>query len=307
MIKITVLLSTYNGQKYLPDQIESIINQKGDFDLKLLVRDDGSTDSTKEIIDSYRLKYPKVITFIEGNNIGCNGSFFHLIENAPESDYYAFSDQDDVWFKDKLSNAIFALEKYDKNSPLLYSCRSYMVYDDLKPFAETRDKLRDISMYNSLIQNICPGHNEVFNHSLVTLLKDVDYTKLYYYDSWVMNVANLFGNVVFDNSSHTYYRQHKKQKMGYEKGLFGRLLLGKKRIKSGDGCKISKQIEYFCNRYHEEMCYRGYYEEYHRFLKAHSFFTRLSYMFKCKLYRQSRLETIAFKIAYILGYFNYRD
>ena len=122
MVSVNVLMSTYNGEKYLSQQIESIINQKGNFDLRLIIRDDGSTDSTPEILEKYAKKYPKIISYYLEGNKGYNFAFFELLRFSPQADFYAFSDQDDVWIENKLDFAIKALQSANNNIPLLYSC-----------------------------------------------------------------------------------------------------------------------------------------------------------------------------------------
>lgn len=92
---ITVLMSTYNGEKYLKEQLDSILNQE-QVDLKLLIRDDGSTDGTVNILKEYENSHTN-IKWYSGLNLGCGKSFFQLVLDAPKSDYYAFVDQDDVW------------------------------------------------------------------------------------------------------------------------------------------------------------------------------------------------------------------
>ena len=101
---VSVLMSTYNGEKYIREQIESILNQKK-VKVHLLIRDDGSQDSTIEIVKEYANKYPNVSVYA-GKNIGIGNSFMELLRNAPEADYYAFADQDDVWLDGKLERAI---------------------------------------------------------------------------------------------------------------------------------------------------------------------------------------------------------
>ena len=95
MKTVAVLMSTYNGENYIKEQIESIFNQKGVI-VKLYVRDDGSKDRTLEILKDYNVNLEK------GTNIGYIKSFMWLIKNVPFADYYALADQDDVWDEDKL-------------------------------------------------------------------------------------------------------------------------------------------------------------------------------------------------------------
>ena len=107
MKSIQVLMSTYNGEKYLREQIDSIMMQdcekKGVAKLCLLVRDDGSEDRTTEILAEYARRYPEQISWYQGKNKGVIQSFFDLIKRSDDGvDYYAFADQDDYWLENKL-------------------------------------------------------------------------------------------------------------------------------------------------------------------------------------------------------------
>ena len=104
-------MSTYNGKDYLREQIDSILAQnckeQMGVSLKLFIRDDGSKDGTQKILDEYAEKYPDRISWYQGENIGVIKSFFELMEKSDEkAEYYAFSDQDDYWHKEKLSAGI---------------------------------------------------------------------------------------------------------------------------------------------------------------------------------------------------------
>ena len=129
MKKVCVLLSTYNGEKYLREQIDSVLNQK-EVDVTLCVRDDGSKDSTIEILKSY--EQSGKIKLEIGENVGYQRSFYLLLLNAPEADYYSFCDQDDVWDDDKLIAAVKMLEAEDNSKPLLYYSALKVVNKDLK-------------------------------------------------------------------------------------------------------------------------------------------------------------------------------
>ncbi|HHF9279308.1 TPA: glycosyltransferase, partial [Escherichia coli] len=93
---MAVLLSSYNGEKYIGEQLDSIIKCYRDFDLHIHIRDDGSVDSTCEIIKEYISKNDSIFLY-EGDNVGVIASFLWLVENVGDYDYYAFCDQDDVW------------------------------------------------------------------------------------------------------------------------------------------------------------------------------------------------------------------
>lgn len=112
MKKIIVLMSTYNGELYLEEQLRSIINQKfteDEYEVQILVRDDGSSDKTIPILEKYREK--GLLDYYTGKNMGYPKSFWHLLKNADDADYYAFADCDDVWFEDKLARAVERLSR----------------------------------------------------------------------------------------------------------------------------------------------------------------------------------------------------
>lgn len=93
---VQVVMSTYNGEKYLKEQIDSILSQEG-VDVRLYIRDDGSSDRTTDILASYQEH--KNVKIEKGNNLGFAKSFLTALDECDEADYYAFSDQDDVWEK----------------------------------------------------------------------------------------------------------------------------------------------------------------------------------------------------------------
>ena len=106
---VTVLMSTYNGERFLKEQLDSILQQQ-DVDVRLCVRDDGSTDGTMDIL----LEYADAIELTIGNNFGVGNSFMSMVYSANlESDYYAFSDQDDIWMPDKLISAVDELKNIE--------------------------------------------------------------------------------------------------------------------------------------------------------------------------------------------------
>ena len=124
MCRCLILLSTYNGEKYLPELLESVLAQK-DIYVDILARDDGSTDKTVEILK----KYDRVKVY-GGNNLKPAKSFLNLIWKADINyDYYALCDQDDVWKEEKIISAVKCIENIDK--PALYSSAVEVVDKDL--------------------------------------------------------------------------------------------------------------------------------------------------------------------------------
>ena len=112
--KVAVIMSTYNGEKFIREQLDSILNQSYK-NIELIVRDDGSKDKTVEIVKEYQAKH-KNIKLFEGQNLGFVKSFFELLKLA-EADYYAYADQDDIWIENKIELAVNSLNKLDDQKP----------------------------------------------------------------------------------------------------------------------------------------------------------------------------------------------
>lgn len=214
-MKLIVLMSTYNGEKYLRQQLDSLINQ----DLQpseILIRDDGSSDDTINILEEYSSKYT-FIKYYYGENKGPAKSFFDLLNKCDDADYYALCDQDDVWFEDKLSSAVNLLKNEDNNIPLLYCGRFTLTDQDLNPLNSNISMLYSYTDFaHSLIYHTAPGCTFVFNHKAKELVKKYDVEKEYcvIHDALIHKIVAMFGKVILDNESHMYYRQHNNNVYG---------------------------------------------------------------------------------------------
>ena len=303
-IKVLVLMSTYNGEKYLKDQLDSILNQKvtDNICVDILIRDDGSTDSTTQIIIQYAKLYEYRIKYILGENIGYIKSFFTLIQYADGYDYYALSDQDDIWMDNKILTALQWMKYENNDIPLLYGCTSYLIKNDLIPYGTTQTMKHSIDFFNTIIQNYFPGHNQIMNQLLLNELKrKIDCSKIYVHDSWILNVAVVCGKAIFNNSPHTLYRQHDNNEVGFGKGKIDWVLQRLKRIRNGDAKKYYQQINYFFCIYKDKMTDLEI-NQLSLFIDSeHCFLKRVSSLFKLKFYRQTIIQTIMFRILYLIG------
>ena len=301
MKKIAILMSTYNGEEYLSKQIDSIFNQDIMFDLTLYIRDDGSSDQTLSIIEEYSKHYN--IKYIQGKNIGVIASYFELLKIAKDYDFYAFSDQDDIWLPDKMSCAIKSLETLDQDKPALYGGCSTLIDNDFNNFGVTQINRRGITFYNTMIQNLMPGHSQVFNQKLYQCLTefDLDYTKIAVHDYWLSLYCVTFGNIIFDNTPHTLYRQHESNEIGYNKGNFSWITERYKRVKNQKAKEITVQNKYFYNLYCNKLNIE-FRNELELFLSSQNKLgSRIRYLIKSRVYRQRKFETILFYILYLLG------
>ena len=227
-MKLIVLMSTYNGEKYIREQLDSLLRQTLKPDL-IYIRDDGSKDDTMAILEEYASEY-SFIKYYNGKNKGPAKSFWELICNCEKADYYALCDQDDVWFEDKLETAVDALEKEDHSIPLLYCSKFTLTDGKLNPIDSNVSSLYNFSDFpHALLYHTAPGCTFVFNHEARKKVMQYDVEKEYclIHDAIIHKVVTMFGKMVLDHSSHMYYRQHGNNEIGMNanaiKVFFGRV------------------------------------------------------------------------------------
>ena len=210
MKELLIVLSTYNGEKYLTKQIDSLLNQEGvDFDI--LIRDDGSSDSTIDIIKHYN--NPK-IKLIEGHNIGYIKSFLLLLKEARNYQYCAFSDQDDIWGKNKCIDSINRIKEYceseNSHKAVLYYSNALLIDKDDNIIGN----LYDVERYQAKNGEILfcsngSGFTYVMNKPLIDLINRSDQDVFDSHDRWIQYVARYCGTVLYDHTpSNAMHRVH---------------------------------------------------------------------------------------------------
>ena len=206
-MKLIVMLSAYNGEAYIREQLDSLLAQtlQG---VEILVRDDGSNDGTRTILAEYADR--GALKWYAGANLGPARSFWRLLQDAPEADFYAFCDQDDVWDADKLEIALRALGGLDASEPALY-CGDVRVADEaLRVLRGHMVRPCPADYPHALLRNLAPGCTFVFNRAARELLRryDVERLGIELHDWTAYQVVACFGRVVYDPAPHMSYRQH---------------------------------------------------------------------------------------------------
>lgn len=211
--KVCVLMSTYNGQTYLKEQIDTIFGQTFSGKITLLIRDDGSQDDTAAIIEAYPQRPNREIRLLKTPNVGAQRSFLELIRVAEDADFYFFADQDDVWDKEKIENAVVAMT--DSTTPVAY-CSNYRLTDmDLKVYKKKAlAKKPDFTPLRILFYNKIPGCVMGFNRCLMTLLKKMNLSNVMMHDSMVLAFAAACGTILFDNEARISHRIHLNNVVG---------------------------------------------------------------------------------------------
>lgn len=215
--RIVVLLSTYNGSRFLREQVESIRAQK-EASHELFVRDDGSTDLTPAILDEYAAN--GVLRWYRGANLGPARSFFELLSSAPDREYYAFADQDDYWDDDKLSSALAMLQTVDSSKPAIYWCATRPVDESLRPISFTPAQVAEIDFPQTLLRSFASGCTMVLNHALRSTVLAKPNPLASMHDSWVLKVCFAVGGAaLIDPKPHISYRQHDANVIGFHSTL----------------------------------------------------------------------------------------
>ena len=210
--KVLVLLATCNGEKYLRQQLDSIYAQE-DVEVSIFATDDGSTDNTIVILEEYKKNHSLTIHY-HGEPHEFTYNFIDAIfaNKNTSFDYYAFSDQDDVWMKEKLSSAI---EMLKKNSKSVYSSNLTIVNENLD--GETLmndDSIQRCNKYNAVFENVATGCTIVFSKAFLDLLVRYYPKNIYLHDYWVYLLAIYTDNYIYDSRSFIKYRQHGCNQIG---------------------------------------------------------------------------------------------
>lgn len=206
MNKIAVLLSSYNGYKYIEEQIASISKQKN-VDFMLYIRDDGSEKEFVELLCELQKKYD--FKLLKGKNIGFLKSFMELLAAVDDADLYAFSDQDDIWLETKLETAEQWFEKKDLGDsiPLLYHSAYDLVEGEKKVghfyFPDTGYDFR-----RSITENHFSGFSMVINRKMREMMLQGDCNQIGYHDWWAAMIAQAFGKSYSDAKTEAEHRVH---------------------------------------------------------------------------------------------------
>ena len=210
--KVLVLLATCNGEKYLRQQLDSIYAQE-DVEVSIFATDDGSTDSTIAILEEYKKNHSLTIHYHgEPHEFTYNFIDAIFVNKNTSFDYYAFSDQDDVWMKEKLSSAIEMLKKNSKN---VYSSNLTIVNENLDGEALMNDdSIQRCNKHNAVFENVATGCTIVFSKAFLDLLVRYYPKNIYLHDYWVYLLAIYTDNYIYDSRSFIKYRQHGCNQIG---------------------------------------------------------------------------------------------
>lgn len=297
-MKILILLSTFNGHLFLPELLNSLYCQE-EIVFEILVRDDGSTDDTKNILRQYNNRYGN-ITVVEGKNIGARKSFLELIKMASKRndfDYAAFCDQDDVWLPQKLSAAVTLMQQ--ENTEFYYSPYQ-LVNQNLKKLSSYNQFIPIKNLATSLVYNSVTGCTIVCTKKIIEWASEAHPEHIMMHDSWIFKVALAHQcGISIDSRGYILYRQHGDNVIGGTETLAERF---KRRWHNfiHPKCLRSMEAEELYKYYYDSMNpeNQSIIKQIHNY-RQKSFISRLSIAFNPVFKTDRIVNNLIFKLAII--------
>jgi len=300
---VEILMATYNGEKFIEEQLNSILSQSYT-NWKLIIRDDNSTDNTQKIINKYIRLYPDKIFLIKNDikRIGACQNFSKLLEYS-QAKYIMFSDQDDIWFNNKIEvslNKIRELEKnYGEHTPILIHTDSKVVDENCNIIAESFWKYQNINpkatQFNRLlIQNVVTGCTMIINKSLKNKTLPIS-KKAIMYDWWIALVASCFGVIEILDFPTLYYRQHSSNTIGaknYNLNYIIYKLTHKKQITNSINACIKQAITFY--NYFNKTNYNLKAAYILGNIKNYNWFIRKKLLIQHKILKQGTVRNLGF-------------
>lgn len=248
---VAILMSTYNGENYLAEQLQSIVRQTFN-NWELYIRDDGSTDSTLSIIKEFQKEDSRIHFVDDGlSRLGPSASFLSLILSI-DADYYILCDQDDIWYQEKIKVLYSEISKLNNDVPLL-------IYSGIKTINKEHQHVENAmeetvgKLTNPLERffwNDMPGCTTMFNKSLKDQLLAQDNDRIVMHDWWLAMIAQTFGEVKFIPQKLIYYRLHDSNSVGAADSLTERISKGHMIARVNQRVSLQmKQSRYFLEVY----------------------------------------------------------
>lgn len=222
LAKIAVLLATYQGETYLSEQLDSLLQQTFQ-DFVIYIHDDGSSDGTLQVIQDYAKQYPEKIVLLTYEKAGGSAANFMSMLRYAKEPYIMFCDQDDVWLSDKIEQSyqtMKCIEEGAENHPCLVFTDLRVVDQNLQTISESFMTYTKRNPYRTaytqlLVQNVAPGCTMMINQTLAKYMQR--YTSMeaiQMHDWWAILIASVYGKISYLESATILYRQHTQNVVG---------------------------------------------------------------------------------------------
>ena len=222
---VAILMCTKDGAAFLGEQLASIARQTHD-NWSLVVSDDGSRDATLSILSRFAKNRPQTIAVRNGPQLGACANFLSLATDPSiAADYFAFSDQDDIWYEDKLKRALTWLGTIPANVPAVYCGRTELVSNDGRSYGLSPLFSQPIAFRNAIVQSLGGGNTMVFNAAAKRLLETTGRLDVVLHDWWLYQLVSAVGGAIYyDPRPMLKYRQHADNLIGSNLGWGARLV-----------------------------------------------------------------------------------
>lgn len=291
--RVAILMATYQGESFVREQLNSIASQSYK-SWDLYISDDGSKDKTIDIIKGFSEERGVPVNICTGPCKGFVSNFLSLLSKDDiESDYFAFSDQDDVWHRNKLEKAVGWLDKIPSFKPALYCTRTHLVDVNCESVGYSPLFKRKPSFNNALIQSIGGGNTMVINKAARDLIVKAGKVDVISHDWWIYILVSGAGGEVFHDTEATLdYRQHPSNIIGSNLGIKAKISrLGK--IFEGQ-YKYWNELHIVALEKNVDLLSPENKKKFNLFKKIHNapFFKRMIAFFRLRLYRQSKMDDV---------------
>lgn len=296
---VCIIISAFNAEKYIKEQIESIFAQKN-VDIKIWIRDDGSTDATLSLLKKlYGNDSRMKIT--SGQNLGAAESFIEAIFACDfVCDYYGFSDADDVWIDDKMEYSIEIIKKQSFDKPVAAVTRLKIVDQYLNPIGYTEVPRKGLSFRNALVQTVASGASTTMNQAAFKILRIARPSFVVMHDAWTYLVITAFGQFYYGESPKLLYRQHASN-------VFGANYSWRKKVKNRanrffvPNDSYFHQAEEFYKLYGERLDCKTKKDISNYLNYKNSFYKRLRFVFFPSITRQKFASNIYMRLLILFG------
>lgn len=300
--RVAILMATYQGENFIREQLISIASQSY-VSWDLYISDDGSKDKTIDIIKEFSEEQCVPVNLCIGPCKGFVSNFLSLLsKDELKSDYFAFSDQDDIWHKNKLEKAVRWLDKIPPSKPALYCTRTHLVDVNCESVGYSPLFKRKPSFNNALIQSIGGGNTMVINKAARDLIVQAGEVDVISHDWWIYILVSGAGGEVFHDTEATMdYRQHPSNIIGSNLGIKAKFLrLGK--IFEGQ-YKHWNELHIVALEKNLGLLSPENKKKFGLFKRIHnaSLLKRMNAFFRLRLYRQSKMDDVGILVSAIFN------
>lgn len=299
---VAILMCTKDGAAFLAEQLQTIADQTYS-DWSLIVSDDGSADTTRNILERFAADRAQPVIVRDGPRQGVCANFLSLATDpAIDADYFAFSDQDDIWYGNKIERALAWLLTVPHDVPAVYCSRTELISEDGRSYGLSPLFTRPIAFRNAIIQSLGGGNTMAFNKAAKCLLETTGRLDVVLHDWWMYQLVSAVGGAIhYDPEPTLKYRQHHGNLIGSNRGWRARFVRIRMMLK-GRFSEWNRKNIAALQRVPAPLIKPENTLVLQLFAKARtaSLLTRLYYLWQSGVYRQTALGNIGLVVAAVL-------